>query len=66
MYTLHQNNWYLLKYLIVELSHILALLSVIHLTDLFLSGRKGEGSIKAQLENVVKGRGGVRDIDSAC
>ena len=38
VYTLHQNNWYFLKYLIVEFSHILALVSVIHLTDLFLSG----------------------------
>ena len=61
VYTLHQNNWYLLKYLIVELSHIIALLSVIHLTDLFLSGRKGGGRgvvLRRNYENVLKGRGG--------
>ena len=36
--TLRQNNWYLTKFLFCEIFQLLLLLSIIHTTDMFLSG----------------------------
>ena len=36
--TLRQNNWYLTKFLFCEIFQLMLLLSIIHTTDLFLSG----------------------------
>ena len=36
--TLRQNNWYLTKFLFCEIFQLLLLLSIVHTTDMFLSG----------------------------